>query len=455
MGFVLGILYIVTYYLSPDTIFGPLAAYRVEFILAALVVLVSLPSLPGSFLGKTSQSLALVGLAIAVLMSVLVGEHWAGGGVGAFLLFIPNAFAYFLICLHCNSKKRLQIIVAMMLLVCFFVIAHGTFDLSRSPDDPSTIRQQDLSPYLLTQGNSTGQFYRLRGLGEINDPNDFAQLIVCVIPLIFIFWQAGRGFRNTLVVVLPLCILLFGTFLTHSRGSMLAILAMAIVSMRRRIGTVPSILLAVGLYVGATALNFTGGRDVSVSAGSDRTALWGTGLELLKSHPLFGVGFGNFADYAGLTAHNSLVVCAAELGLFGLFFWGMFLLPTLRDALTIAAPEKVGEPQPTVVATAPFPSPQVVREIEAVNKAEINNLGRSMVLSLTGFLVAGLFLSRAFVMTLFLLGGMTEVVFEMAARQNMVAPRMRLGKVLWYSSILSVALILLMYILLRTVNLFH
>ena len=71
-----------------------------------------------------------------------------------------------------------------------------------------------------------------------------------------------------------------------------------------------------------------------------------------------------------------------------------------------------------------------------------------MVLSLTGFLVAGLFLSRAFVMTLFLLGGMTEVVFEMAARQNMVEPRLRLGKVLRYTSVLSVSLILLMYILL-------
>ena len=325
MGFVLGILYIVTYYLSPDTIFGPLAAYRVEFILAALVVLVSLPSLPGSFLGKTPQSLALAGLAIAVLMSVLVGEHWAGGGVAAFLLFIPNAFTYFVICLHCNSKKRLRIIVAVLLLVCFFVIAHGVFDLSNSPDNPSAAQQRNLSPYLLTQPNDTGLFYRVRGLAEINDPNDFAQLIVCVIPLVFIFWQAGRGIRNLFLVVLPLCVLLFGTFLTHSRGSMLAILAMAIVSMRRRIGTVPSMLLAIGLYVGATALNFTGGRDVSVSAGSDRTALWGTGLELLKSHPLFGVGFANFADYAGLTAHNSLVVCAAELGMFGLFFWGMFL----------------------------------------------------------------------------------------------------------------------------------
>ena len=36
---------------------------------------------------------------------------------------------------------------------------------------------------------------------------------------------------------------------------------------------------------------------------------------MLKSHPLFGVGFGNFADYSDHTAHNSIVVCAAELGL--------------------------------------------------------------------------------------------------------------------------------------------
>jgi O-antigen ligase len=456
MGFILSILYFVTHYLTPDTVFGPLAVYRVEFILAGLMVLVSLPALPGSFLAKTIQSLALIGLAVAVLMSVVVGEHWAGGGVMAFLSFIPNAFAFFLVCLHCNSKRKLQIIVVMLLLVCFFVIVRGSVDLSTLPDN-ATYAQANASPYLMVQPNNTGLFYRLRGLGEINDPNDFAQLLVCVIPLIFIFWQPGRGFRNTLFVIVPVCILLVGTFLTHSRGSMIAIVAMAIVAGRRRIGTLPSILLAVGLYVGATALNFTGGRDVSVNAGSDRTALWGTGLGLLKSHPIFGVGFGNFADYAGLTAHNSFVVCAAELGMVGLFFWGMFLLPTVRDALAIASPERVGEQQPIVVTTPPqlFPSPMIAREMEAVSNTEINSLGRLMVLSLTGFLVAGLFLSRAFVMTLFLLGGMTEVVFEMAARQNLIAPRMRLGKVLRSTSVLSVGLIVMMYILLRTVNLMH
>jgi hypothetical protein len=40
------------------------------------------------------------------------------------------------------------------------------------------------------------------------------------------------------------------------------------------------------------------------------------------------------------------------------------------------------------------------------------------VLSFTGFLVAGWFLSRTYVMTFFLLGGMVEVVYEMALQRG-------------------------------------
>ena len=73
MGFVLTILYLVTNYLTPVTLFGPLAEYRIELILAALILLVSLPKLPGSFIFKTPQSLALIGLALATMLSVLIG----------------------------------------------------------------------------------------------------------------------------------------------------------------------------------------------------------------------------------------------------------------------------------------------------------------------------------------------------------------------------------------------
>jgi hypothetical protein len=345
------------------------------------------------------------------------------------------------------------------------VIAHGVTDLFRggpggsslsSGNDKVVISDQwDMQhPYVFIMNDDTGGvFYRVRGLGGINDPNDFAQLIVCVIPLTFIFWRPRKMFLNILLVIVPVCILLYGVFLTHSRGALLALLAVAVVAGRRRLGTIPSLLLAGGLFVAAMSLNFTGGRDISVDAGAGRTELWGESLQLLKSHPLFGVGFGGLPDYLGHTAHNSIAVCAAELGSFGLYFWSLFLLPTARDVLAIYSPAKVSEGEPIKPEEGLYP--QAARKSEAVDKTEVNRLGRLLVLSLIGFLVTGWFLSRAFVMTLFLLGGMVEAVYQMALQQGMVAPRLRMPRALRYSGILAVSLVLLMYIMLRTVNLMH
>jgi O-antigen ligase len=466
MGFVLSVLYLVTYYLTPATVFGPLAAAHVELILAALVFIVSLPTVTKSCILKTPQSLALIGLTIAVFLSMLIGVHWAGGAVQALLILIPNAFGYFLVCLHCNSKKKLQVLVLMMLFVCLLVIARGYVDLVRGvpgsslPPGSAIGAPQQLgptgSPYFLAQESDAGEtFYRLRGLGEINDPNDFGQLIVCLIPLIFIFWRTKMLLLNIVCVILPVCALLYGIFLTHSRGALVALMAVAVMAARRRIGTLPALVVAGGLFVAATALHFTGGRDISASAGEDRTALWGTGLEMLKTHPLFGVGFGQFADYCGCghTAHNSVVVCAAELGVFGLFFWALFLLPTVRDALAIASPATVSKGEPIVPEEGLLP--HATRKIEALDKAAINRLGSLAVLSLTGFLVAGLFLSRAFVMTLFMLGGIVEVIYEMALVRGMIAPRLRLARVLPYAGILEISLVMMMYIMVRILNLMH
>ena len=461
MGFVLSVFYFVVYYLTPATVFGPLAAYRIELILAGLILIVSLPVLPKSFILKTPQSLALIGLAFAVFLSILIEVRWPGGAVHAFLGFIPNAFAYYLVCLHCNSKRKLQVLVVMLLFVCFFVIGHGYVGLLRGvseetvPQGGAVGAQLESGPtdnsYLLRQLTSNQEWiYRLKGLGEIDDPNDFAQLIVCVVPLTFIFWRQRRTLENIAFVILPVCVLLYGLYLTHSRGGLLALLAIAVVAVRPRIGTIPSVLLAGGLFAGAMAVNFTGGRDISAGSGSDRTALWGASLQLLKAHPFFGVGFGGLPSYLGLTAHNSVAVCAAELGSVGLYFWSLFLLPTMRAALEIASPTAVSEGEPIVAEEKLY---YAAWKIEPVDKAEINSLGRLVLLALTGFLTAGWFLSRAFVVTLFLLGGMAEVVYEMALQRGMIAPRLRLKRALPYAGILAIALILLMYVMLRTLNL--
>ena len=363
-------------------------------------------------------------------MSVLFGVHWAGGAVKAFLDFIPNAFAFFLVCLHCNSKRKLQALVAMLLFICLFVIARGCIDLRRIVPEGAEVQagQSERTdpdvwnmehPYLMAMQNDQKEMvYRIRGLGLINDPNDFGQLLVCVTPLLFFFSRAKKLIWNVAFVILPACVLLTGVFLTHSRGALLALIAMAIVAARRRIGTIPALVLAVALFAGAMALHFTGGRDISEQSGADRTSLWGEGLEIFKAHPLFGVGLGNMVDYTDThqTAHNSLVVCAVELGLFGLYFWSLFLFSTVRDALVTASPTKLTDGEPIAPKESPFPEP--AWKIEEIEKEEINRLGRLVVLSLTGFLVAAWFLSRAYVLTLFLLGGVTEVVFQTALERR-------------------------------------
>jgi O-antigen ligase len=468
MGFVLSVLYFVTSYITSPVLFGPLAVLRIELILAILILFVSIPKINGSVILITPQSLALIGLAFAGSLSVLFGVHWVTGAVLVFPVFLPCAYAYILVCLHCDSKKKLQIIVFMLLLVCMFVITKGYIDLTREVSGSSTFRPGitgssnpylwDMEhPYLFVMKNDIGEpIYRLRGLGLINDPNDFAQLIICLIPLMFIFWRPKKIIRNIIFVIVPVCALLFGVYLTHSRGALLALMVMMVLAARRRTGTLPALLIAGGVFFAAMSMNFTGGRDISASAGSDRTALWSAGMQMLKSHPLFGVGLGAFADNCdgcGHTAHNSLIICAAEIGLFGLYFWCLFLFPTISDALAIASSEKVREASP-LMSEEVFLE-QTGNRIVVIDKAEINRLGRLLVLSFAGFLVAGWFLSRAYVMTFFLLGGMVEVVYEMALRRGMIASRSQLSRVLIYSGILAVLLVLLMYILLRAVNLMY
>lgn len=455
MGFVLSILYFLIYYLTPEVMFGSFAEYRVELILAVVLVVVSIPALLRTSIFKTAQTPALAGLALATFMSMLVGAGWAGGGLTAFLLFIPNAFAFFLVYLHCNSKRKLQIVVLMLLFVCFFVIAQGAVELRHGLPTGEAARTANMDDtYFTGMSNSQNEwFYRLRGKGQINDPNDFGQLIICTLPLTFFFWRPKKKVRNFFFVLVPAGLLVWGIYLTHSRGAILGILAMIIVASRKRIGTVPALIVAGVLFIGVSATNFAGGRDISTTAGEDRTALWGDGLQLLRSHPLFGVGFGNMPDYVGQTAHNSIVVCAAELGLCGLFFWSMFLIPSLKDSTLVAFRKPVLKREPAASSDSAYPLGPPGLNIP--DEHEIARFGRLLVLSFTGFLVTGWFLSRAYVLTLFLLGGCTEAVFEMARERGMVLTRLPFGSVLKYSVLMMFGLVVVIYIMLRIINLTH
>jgi len=494
MGLFLTLLYILTAYLGPETIWGPLYEFHIEIILASLALVASLPRIQQSKIFTIPQSFALIGMCIAVFCSMVL-TGWLGSILPAVLGFIPNAFTFFLVVVNFRTKRHLQLLALTMFIICAHAILLGYHAL----------RVGDyLNPYLMPQGSEEGNslFYRLRGMAFINDPNDFAQVMVSLIPCMFFFWKKGSLPRNILLVLLPVAWLIFGMYLTHSRGAIIALLAVILFGARRKIGTIPAAIIAVGCFALTSVIGWSGGRDVSVEAGSGRMEAWAVGIDLLKAHPLFGVGFGRFGEYFFITAHNTIVVCAAELGMFGLFWWVMFVLPTIRDAAVCSKSTKPKQPkeddsfsydralgirkEPAVAGHSPAvamrnraaafsPAPKnaasavmledaaqheeeiktplhlatELKEQQPPPPEEIERIAQLMLVSIVGYFVAGWFLSRAYIMTLFIYGGMVQVIYSMALARKMAPPRMKAFKVVQYSALGSVGLIFLVYIMLR------
>ncbi|MDE3106142.1 MAG: O-antigen ligase family protein [Acidobacteriota bacterium] len=488
MGLFLALLYIFGAYLSPDTLYGSYADYHLQLIVGGVALLLSLLSIQGSGVFRLTQSYSLLLMCVAVVLS-FVANGLYGLSITAILSFVPNAFIFYLILLTCRKKWHLQLVVAAFLVICLNTLVQGAWAIHIN-----FLR----SPYLMLMGvdDEGGTITRLRGLAFINDPNDFAQLLVSLVPCVFFFWKPGRSLRNTLFVLLPVAALVYAMFLTHSRGAILALLAVVILAGRRKLGTVPSAIIGGLLFAVSMAAGWSGGRDMSMGAGEERMEAWSTGLQLIRSHPIFGVGFGRFSEYYYITAHNTIVVCAAELGVLGLFAWVLFVFASLRDTYlaskwdgtVVEAETEPDSPLPEYLRTAAVRAPAPLRlQTAAAGPAphlraatspvttrsatiaapppyltdatpddegvpppeEIRRLARLMVLSLAGYLVAGWFLSRAYVMTLFIYCGMIEVIYSWALKRQMVPARIPPLRLMRISLMLAIGLVTLVYVMLR------
>ena len=502
MGLFFTILYILTAYLSPETLFGSLAQSHIEIVIVSLALLFSLFSASGSNVLKLTQTWAILGLSVCVPLSVMA-NGWIGGGVKALMDFVPEVTTFFLIVINCRKKWHLQLLAATLFFCAVFIMGHALSDLASG---------QTRTDYILRMmvSEDSGEFVlRIRGLSFLGDPNDFAQFLVSLIPIMFLFWKKGSTATNVLFTYIPAAVLFYGMFLTHSRGSMVALMVLCMVAGRRKIGIVSSAIIGVGFFVALNLAGFSGGRDVS--AGEDRVSAWASGLLLVRSHPIFGVGFNQFADFNEITAHNTFVVCAAELGLFGVLCWVLVMFVTVRNVwVTAIDPEQDAKDRqkklddleakqpflqgiptltdaaltPATVSSAasgtsqshqfsagmPFVLPAETPELatpgdgfnhlgfpedgtdKEAEDAKVRRMAGLLVLSFAGFLTAGWFLSRAYTMCLYVNAGIAASIYRMALDRGIAPPQLPFGTALKRSALIVLALFVIVWVIVHVDN---
>jgi len=346
-----------------------------DFVAVALIV-TWLPSLQASKVTwkDPPQNLLMVGLFFAALMSHVAHTYlaafiWTAQDFGKTILF------FFFVVTLLTTPKRARFFVGCLVVGALFMAVHGILQIHRGYGFGGR-------PARIVAGTP-----RIVAFGFFNDPNDLALQLVALAPFLIstIVSPLQKVSRRWLAVLL-LVPVLYAVYLTNSRGGWLALAAMGMaflyLNFSKKAGVVLAVLMLMAL--GALGPSRTGlanvGGDLDDSS-RGRVVAWGDGNRMLKSNPLFGVGKGRFIEFSSenKVAHNSFVHTYAELGLLGYFFWLGLIFASARDMHAIAK--------------SPAPDPDL---------QQLRMLARATLAGLVGFLAASFFLSRQFVITLYL-----------------------------------------------------
>jgi len=174
---------------------------------------------------------------------------------------------------------------------------------------------------------------RARYRGILQDPNELALALAITVPFAFAFYEQRRTQRRRLLVLATLALVGTACYFTRSRGGQLvpaAALGVYFVRRFRLRGAIAGAVLAAGLL----ALGGRGGAEAERST-IERLEAWYEGMSMIRQHPLFGVGMTQFTEHHWLTAHNSYILAAAELGLVGFFLWSLVLYLSVKIPVAI------------------------------------------------------------------------------------------------------------------------
>jgi len=194
-------------------------------------------------------------------------------------------------------------------------------------------------------GDFTPKSTRIAGMvnGLFGNPNDLATSLDLIIPFALALALVNRRGKR-LLYVLCAAALTAGVVVTFSRGGFLGLIAMAGFFAwklgRFRRGVTALILVStIAIFAMAVPASYGGRLGSIFNAGEDSTGSAQARLDLLAraadlaiSHPIIGVGLGNFHIFSigEQRAHNSYLEISVELGVLGLIAYLLILFGPFR-----------------------------------------------------------------------------------------------------------------------------
>jgi O-antigen ligase len=390
VDFVLFILVNATLFTRPTEIVPELQEFELYQYLILPCLLFAIPGVLHQLEARTLFRRPITFCVLGMLLAIPLSSAWNndfGKAVEVGFDFFKVVIYYLILVAVVNTPARVRRFmgwVAVLSAATAVVSLLHYYEVIRLTD------LKDLKEKTVSSGTGLEeQLVRLRGPGQLfGDPNDAcAVFVVGLLACCYFLTERGLGAWR-LAWLVPLGICGYAQALTYSRGGFLGLLVGLAVLFRTRFGWKKSILLYA--LVLPVLLFLAAARTADLSAanqgtGQDRIQVWGIGLQMLKSSPVFGIGKDQFSVVVGdtgLVAHNSFIHCFAELGLFGgMCFLGMFYLAFLSLY-------RIGKAEEGVVSPELKPMQPFLMAVLAAYAACLMSISRSYIV--TTYTIIGL-----------------------------------------------------------------
>jgi len=329
-------------------------------------------------LARVPQNLLMIWFFAAIVMSHVVRAN-STMLVYSVMSFLPTLVMYFLVATLVSSNAKLKFTVNLIVIATLFLAASGFVQ------------------HFTGRGLGGKETYegRIQAVGIFSDPNDLGLALVVVLPFFYLkLTEYSRLWQKPLALI-GLFALLWALFLTQSRGGILALGVVIVLLLTRKLGRTFGLIAGGLVFLAIFALApRMGDMSAGEASAHGRVEAWSVGLDLFERYPLFGVGADNFTEYHFRTAHNSFVLCATELGMFGLYPWIMLIYLSIKNNEFIA------------VAARRTQMRDVAVYIETIRYG------------LIAFAVGAYFLSRTYNEVLFLFVGLSAAVANIFVKES-------------------------------------
>jgi hypothetical protein len=189
-AFILTTTYVVLSHLSSAVLFPHLAKYNIMVWLAVAATLACLPLFllhPSRW--RSPEVYLMLGLTAAVPVA-LIANGQAGGALRGLREFLVTGVVFFLVLAAVDTVRKMRVLAFVVVISAVCLLSQSLYGWYQNGLECHYVYR---APFYNAQHD---EFARLRSVGFLDDPNDFAQFLLVAASLLKAAWSPGRWRRN-------------------------------------------------------------------------------------------------------------------------------------------------------------------------------------------------------------------------------------------------------------------